>query len=50
MSKAESVQHIETAKLEQLTAQCIRIQELKVEKGNALEAARARLAEVVNIG
>ena len=50
MSKAEPVQCAETVKLEQLATKSICIQELEVEKRNALEAVRARLAEVVNIG
>ena len=35
--------------MEQLTAKRICIEKLEVEKGNAMEATRARLTEVVNV-
>ena len=50
LSKAEPVQRDETNKLEQLTARSIRVQKLEAEKGTELEAARARLAEVISVG
>ena len=48
--KAEPVQRNETNKLEQLTARSIRVQKLEAEKGTELEAARARLVEVIGVG